>query len=1055
MDGQDGRNEDPEKDSGSDDRSADLDGQSAVTESEYEMLFKHAPDGIIVHDAEGQILDANETILEILGYTREELLSMEIPEIEVSLDGGRLQEMWHSLDAGSVESVEDEGIHRRKDGTTFPVEVWVSKVESDGADRFIALVRDITERKENERQIERREEKYRTLFEESRDALMLLDREGFFDCNETTLELFGLDSVAEFTNYTSGELSPPTQPDGTDSETAATEHIEQAFEDGAESFDWVHKRVDGTDFHAEVKLSRIEFDGEPVLQALVRDVTERKERQRELEQYETLWQNLPVGVCRVDPTGDGEFIEVNEALIDMAGAESREALLEQSVADLWKEKSEREALIEQAAETGRETVERRFEMLDGRTVWLRVIVMAQEGSPDLDVVAQDVTDRRQRDIHLEKAQEVGNIGWWRKDIPSDEIYWSDRIYDMWDVEGEGGPIDHETFLDLIHPDDEESVEQAWEAAKEGEPYDIEHRIITGDGETRWMREKAEITFDDGQPVSAVGLVQDITEHKEAKQRLEQFEKAIEQTAHAVYITDVDGTIEYVNPAFETITGYSEPEAVGKTPTLLQSGEQDEEFYEELWETIRSGEQWHGEITDEHNHGQQIVLDQTISPLADDDGNVEKFVAVARDITERKQYERELKRYRTYVESANDVITLIDPDGTIEYVSPAVERVFGWEPTELIGEHGFEYVHPDDRESRFADVAELTESPGTETTFEYRFQQSDGSYVWIETTARNLLEDTDIGGILLSSRDITERKEHQNRLSTLHETTRRIIEAETDTEVAEITVKAASDLLEFSLPSVWYPTDDGSELGMVAASEEYQDRLEKAGTPEPAHPRGSWGWDIFEEGETVVRSPLPQDDIAADVPIQSAILLPLGDHGVLACAANGEVEFTDRQISVAEILARNVRVALDQLDQRAALERQKEFTDDLLDAIEDVVYVLDSDGDLRDWNTAFEEVTGHTSDEFESMNAVNFFSEEDAEAAESALEESFETGRIRAELDLLAADGESIPYEFIANAFEDPNGEPVVAGIGRDRSLHAEYEQKIEEQRDNLEVLNQV
>jgi PAS domain S-box-containing protein len=120
------------------------------------------------------------------------------------------------------------------------------------------------------------EVEFRSVFESSRDALMLLDREGFFDCNKATLELFGCSSKEQFTSRHPSELSPPFQPDGTDSLAAAQARIEAAFTEGGQFFEWMHSRLDGSLFPAEVLLSRFEFHRRTVLQATVRDVTEHR-----------------------------------------------------------------------------------------------------------------------------------------------------------------------------------------------------------------------------------------------------------------------------------------------------------------------------------------------------------------------------------------------------------------------------------------------------------------------------------------------------------------------------------------------------------------------------------------------------------------------------------------------------------------------------------------------------------------------------------------------------------------------------------------------------------
>jgi PAS domain S-box-containing protein len=117
-------------------------------------------------------------------------------------------------------------------------------------------------------------------------------------------------------------------------------------------------------------------------------------------------------------------------------------------------------------------------------------------------------------------------------------------------------------------------------------------------------------------------------------------------------------------------------------------------------------------------------------------------------------------YRTLVEEVNDLATVVDSDGTITYVSPAVTRVLGYDPDDLVGHEGYEFVHPEDRD-RNADALEtVLSNPSESETVEVRFRHADDSWRWIEATMRNRLDDDMIDGILLSSRDITERKQYE-------------------------------------------------------------------------------------------------------------------------------------------------------------------------------------------------------------------------------------------------------------------------------------------------------
>ncbi len=132
------------------------------------------------------------------------------------------------------------------------------------------------------------EEKFRTLYETSSDAVMLLDETGFFDSNKATLRIFGCTNLQEFCSKHPADLSPTTQPGGVDSMTLAKERIATALEKGSNRFDWMHKRTDGTVFPAEVLLNAMELGGRKVLQAVVRDITERKRAEERVREQTVL-----------------------------------------------------------------------------------------------------------------------------------------------------------------------------------------------------------------------------------------------------------------------------------------------------------------------------------------------------------------------------------------------------------------------------------------------------------------------------------------------------------------------------------------------------------------------------------------------------------------------------------------------------------------------------------------------------------------------------------------------------------------------------------------------
>jgi PAS domain S-box-containing protein len=172
--------------------------------------------------------------------------------------------------------------------------------------------------------LRRSETKFHTLFDSTRDAVMLLDEKSFFDCNPAALAMFGCATREEFCSKHPADVSPPTQPDGTDSLTRANQGIAAALKKGTDHFEWMHQRVDtGETFPAEVLLSAMELDGKPVLQAVVRDITVRRRTEDKLRQLSRAVEQSPASIVITNPAGDIEY--VNPKFVNVTGYTLAEA----------------------------------------------------------------------------------------------------------------------------------------------------------------------------------------------------------------------------------------------------------------------------------------------------------------------------------------------------------------------------------------------------------------------------------------------------------------------------------------------------------------------------------------------------------------------------------------------------------------------------------------------------------------------------------------------------------------------------------------------------------
>ena len=240
---------------------------------------------------------------------------------------------------------------------------------------------------------------------------------------------------------------------------------------------------------------------------------------------------------------------------------------------------------------------------------------------------------------LNEAQRLSHIGSWTLDLVSGKLTWSDEIFRLFEIDPSRFGATYEAFLNAIHPEDRDAVNQAYTASLENRaPYEITHRLLMSDGRIKWVHERCTSDFDaSGKPLRSQGTVQDITAGKQAEIDL-RIAAAAFDSQEAMMVTDARSVILRVNKAFTEITGYSSEEAVGQTPRLLRSGRHDADFYRNMWITINARGVWQGEVWDRRKDGVEYPKWLTISAVKDDQGAVTHYIGAHYDITERKKAE---------------------------------------------------------------------------------------------------------------------------------------------------------------------------------------------------------------------------------------------------------------------------------------------------------------------------------------------------------------------------------------------------------------------------------
>lgn len=391
------------------------------------------------------------------------------------------------------------------------------------------------------------------------------------------------------------------------------------------------------------------------------EIAERKSYQRELEdtrqKYRELIDAAPDAIFVAD-TDTGEILEANDAAAGLVGRPRSELVgMHQSTLHPDDERERYRRLCDRYREEGESVLScvddepLSVETADGDQVPVEISarVVELDDRTLLQGHFRDVSDRRDQERKLRAILEA---------IPDIAIvYGEDGTYEEVLTDHDDLLVDTPDALegsdihDALPGEPADRIQDAIrETVETGEIQKLEYRLRL-DGDPHYFEARISPLRTDAytseKPV--VFLARDITTRKRREQDFRSFRQAVEHAGHVIMITDTDGRVEYVNPAFESVTGYSKEDALGETPAILNSGEHDDACYRELWETITDGQVWEGELINQRKGGEQYHIEQTIAPITDEMGTIERFVAVNTDITDRKQYEDQLERERDRLE----------------------------------------------------------------------------------------------------------------------------------------------------------------------------------------------------------------------------------------------------------------------------------------------------------------------------------------------------------------------------------------------------------------------
>ena len=674
-----------------------------VSEEKFRSLFENAGDAIFLME-EGRFVDCNTRALEMFGCeSRSEFVGR--PPYEFSPpsqpDGGDSKELAleriRSTRAGYPQFF--EWIHQRQDGTPFPAEVSLNIVKVRERVLLQAFVRDISARKQAEAALLESEQKFRTLFENAGDAILLLEGDRFIDCNSRTLEMFGCQSREQIVGHPPYEFSPPVQPDGRESGQLALQKITAALDGRPQFFEWLHTRLDGTPFPAEVSLNTVTLGDKKLLQAIVRDISVRKQAEQLLAWEKSAMELIgtPASLSEVlrelmlglEKQLPGALCSV--LLLDEDGIHVRHGAAP-SLPEAYNSAIDGLAIGPAAGSCGTAAYTRRQvivadidtdplwadyrEMALGhglRACWSTPII-GHEGKVlgtfavyyreprhprpvELDHVTRAVhvtriaIERKQAEDALRESEhkfraifEQAAVGVAMIDSNTGRfVNVNQRHCDIARLSRE--EILDQTFMDITHPDDLQADLTNMEKLKAGviPVFAMEKRYLHPDGDITWINLTVSPMWRPGEaPTTHIAVVEDITARKKAELALresqERYRAIVESSTDYILRYDRHGRHLFGNPSALKFTGLTFEEFVGKT-------------HRELGYPAHLCDLWENKIEQVFSTGNSVTiefevdgtsgkahLELKLSPEFAADGSVCGVVGMSRDVTERKKAE---------------------------------------------------------------------------------------------------------------------------------------------------------------------------------------------------------------------------------------------------------------------------------------------------------------------------------------------------------------------------------------------------------------------------------
>ncbi|MDO8357842.1 MAG: PAS domain S-box protein [Nitrospirota bacterium] len=752
-----------------------------------QFSLDHAADAVLWADDSTKFIYANEAACQSLGYTNEELLTLSIPDIAPHHDPVQFHKRLDQLKRGPA--VTYESVHRRKDGTEFPIEVSVTYLEHDGRGYTCGIVRNITERKQIEQERLQALHDLQNIMETVPDFMFTLDLQGnMVKWNRRVEEVTGYSSK-ELLNMSALAFVPPEAA----ARTAAAIH--RAFTEGYAELDGELLTKDRRliPYHWTGALLK-NLQGEPIgITGIGRDVTEKKRSEAALQQER---QHLVEAQALAhlgswDWDIDSGDVQGSDEQFRIFGHEpGRFAVkFDMFLASLHPDDHDRVLAAINDALLGTHPYDLEYRIVrpngEVRSIHARGDVHRDETGHPIRMAGTvlDITERKQveRALHASEerwhlAVQGSNDGIWDWNIQTGAVFFSPRWKAMRGFEDHEISNHLDEWRSRIHPDDLDRVLQGVDAylAKEAPEFSEEYRIQRKDGSYMWILDRGVALWtDDGTPCRMTGSESDISERKQALLLLAQQESLLRSILEAepecVKRVAADGTLLQMNGAGLCFieTEFLE-QVVGRSVYDLVAPEFLDQF-RSMHEAVVLGAPQQLEFQIIGLKGTRRWMETHAVPLWNPIDHRVEHLAITRDITERKRAEESIRQNRTllqsFVEHTPAAVAMLDRDLQYVAVSKRWYQDYRLAERDIIGLHHYD-VFPEIRKmEQWQAIHRRCLAGETLRNEEDRICRKDGREDWLRWEIRPWIDESGmVGGIIMFTEVITARKQAEQALA---------------------------------------------------------------------------------------------------------------------------------------------------------------------------------------------------------------------------------------------------------------------------------------------------